>query len=326
MLLKLLKSRKSLLPLYIRLFKRLDPKIVFVVVSYNNEIIIEACKKLKITTVELQHGVITPYHLGYAFPEGKLKESFPDYFFSFGDFWNNSVNFPLPKSQIFSIGYSFLEAEKEKLASVSTPASQPTKKQLLFISQGAIGDKLSKFASDLIEEGIEKFDFELIYKLHPGEYNHWKTSYPWLLEASKSHIKVIDDSSSDLYQLMSSSEIIVGVFSTAIFEGLSFGVKTFVLEASGIEYMETLIQEKAVIKVSSAKDFLSYLSQENYGFDLNQIDQEDFFKSNAVLNATNQIEKLVEMIIDSIMRNAISIIVDKNKQITEMIDKLEKNQ
>ena len=289
MLYKLLKSRKSLLPLYIRLFKRLKPKLVFVVVSYNNELIIEACKKLNIPTVELQHGVITPYHLGYAYPEGQLKQLFPDYFFSFGDFWNNSVNFPLPKKQITSIGYSFLEGEKKRFT------GQSKNKQLLFISQGAIGDKLSKFASDLINENVEKFGFELIYKLHPGEYNHWKNSYPWLLEASlQSKIQVIDDSSSDLYQLMSSSEIVVGVFSTAIFEGLSFGVKTFVLDASGIEYMETLIQEKAVIKISSAKDLIDYLSEDNYGLDLKEINEEDFFKSNSVMNAIDQIEKLLQ--------------------------------
>src|SRR5690606_28400210 len=60
--------RVSRLPLYRALLARVRPKVVVVLVSYGNEALVEAARERGIPTVELQHGTIHPYHLGYTYP------------------------------------------------------------------------------------------------------------------------------------------------------------------------------------------------------------------------------------------------------------------
>ena len=71
---------------YIELLQKRNPKCVFLVVAYENKALVAACKKMNIEIIELQHGTISPYHLGYSYPENTMKlndeimpiEYFPD--------------------------------------------------------------------------------------------------------------------------------------------------------------------------------------------------------------------------------------------------------
>jgi len=155
--------RKSVLPAYRALLKKVNPKLAFVVCSYGKETFIEACKSMEIPVVELQHGVISPYHLGYSFPGPKrAKRTFPDYLFAFGDFWKESMEFPIIPERIYSVGYPYLEDEAAHYAELKK------EDQLLFISQGTIGKAMSQFAVALSKR--KDFSPRIVYKLHPGEY------------------------------------------------------------------------------------------------------------------------------------------------------------
>jgi hypothetical protein len=229
-----LSCRKSEMPFYRALLKKIRPKLVIVVVSYGKETLIETCKQLGIPVIELQHGVINPLHLGYSFPcHNQIKHTFPDYLFTWGDFWKESTKFPISKKQVYSMGYPFLESQICKF-------NQKLKvNQILFLSQGTIGKELSKFAVDLNMK--KDLGYKIVYKLHPGESSRWKREYPWLKDSS---INVIDNDSVPLYQLFAQSKIQVGVSSTAIFEGLNFGLKTYIVNLPGVEYMDYLIRNQ----------------------------------------------------------------------------------
>ena len=102
---------------YIELLQKRKPKQVFLVVAYENKALVAACKKMNIEIIELQHGTISPYHLGYSYPENTMKinneikeiEYFPDKILSFGDYWQNSSNFPIDKENIISMGFPYFE-------------------------------------------------------------------------------------------------------------------------------------------------------------------------------------------------------------------------
>ena len=47
---------------YIELLQRKNPKVVFLVVAYENKALVAACKKMSIDIIELQHGTISPYN------------------------------------------------------------------------------------------------------------------------------------------------------------------------------------------------------------------------------------------------------------------------
>ena len=257
---------------YTELFKKRKPKMIFVVVAYENQAIVAAAKDLGITVVELQHGTITDYHMGYSYPEktrlnGEIKY-FPDKILTFGDYWINEDTCPISHENIIPIGFPYFEAQSKDF--INIPAND---NQILFISQGVIGKYLSKLAYEIA--GKLK-DYRIIYKLHPGEYATWKQNYPELLEASKNdNFEVIDNSEIPLYKLFAQSGYQVGAFSTAIYEGLMFNCKTFILDVPGVEYLSDLINRNYVFKITDASDLIDNLEK----FKPKDYDKNFFFKS-----------------------------------------------
>jgi len=177
-----LKLRFSYRKVLSKILNRYKPKIV-IEVAYEhriNMVLNELCKERGITTIEFQHGATSRYHMAYDFPEGVKLDVFPDYYLSFGDYWNECTRLPLPKERVISVGYPYLEEEARKYK------KDERSKRVLFISQGTIAKGLSKLAVEFAENG----DYEVAYKLHPGEYARWRKEYPWLLE---SKVRVIDN-------------------------------------------------------------------------------------------------------------------------------------
>lgn len=268
--------RKAILPLYRKLLKRINPNLVLVVVGYGNETLIEACDEQDIPVAELQHGVIYKNHFGYSYSGSRNKESFPDYILVWGEFWKKAVEFPLPDERVIPVGYPYLE-QSAKMYSKSKQ-----KDQLLFISQGTIGKELSKFAVEVDQHPDIKHD--LVYKLHPGEYNRWETEYPWLIGTD---IEVIDSPDPPLYQLFSESCGQIGVYSTAVYEGLYFGLETYLYECPGEEILQPLLNNGTAKLVTSPKELASVFENGSQSFS-----QEYYFCSNATEQVCNVINQL----------------------------------
>ncbi|MGY5871405.1 MAG: hypothetical protein RTV72_04090 [Candidatus Thorarchaeota archaeon] len=262
-----LKIRASKLPLYIQLLKRIKPKLILLVNSLGKETLIEAGKILKIPTAELQHGVINNFHPTYAFNNGKRKYTFPDYMLVWGDYWKENIDYPIPQDNIVNIGFPFIDRELSKCKHIQK------KTQILFISQGYVGDGISQLALSLSQE-LES-DFTIAYKLHPSECDTWKEIYPWLVD---SKVDVIDRKDTSLHQLFSESIAQVGVGSTAVFEGLAHGLITYILNVSGAEYFDDLAKRGYVTMISSAEDFLNHFGKRT---DDAQFDTKFFFNPNA---------------------------------------------
>lgn len=225
-----LAARKIALPIIKRWLNKLQPRAVFIVCSYyGREIYIEACRELAIPIIELQHGTISPYHLGYSYPEGTQKVLAPDYFFSFGRYWEESVNLPMKSEHVRTLGYPYMDATLPRAVGAK-------KKQIVFISQGTIGLKLSHFAVRLKQ--FIPSDWKIIVKLHPGEIPDWASHYP---ELAASEIEVIAKNGRCLYELLAESSVQIGVYSTAIYEGLALECKTYLVNLDLVEYMQPLL-------------------------------------------------------------------------------------
>jgi hypothetical protein len=268
--------RNTLLPLYKLLLKRINPSIVVTVVSYGDETLIEACKRMNIPVVELQHGTPQSRHYGYVYPENEPKEMFPDYFLSFGEFWSKNIPFPIPDNRVITVGYPYLEKRLNAYNDIN-PASQ-----ILFISQGTIGAELSKFAIEVNQH--PDIEYDIVYKLHPGEYDRWKKEYPWLVDAE---FEVIDTSEPPLYQLFAESTVQVGVYSTAVYEGLAFSLETYLYDCSESKALKPLIRQGSAELVSSADELASSLGARDTTFD-----REYYFASNSIENICEVLDDL----------------------------------
>lgn len=224
--------------LYTKLLKRISPKEIYIVISYAHGDLIKAAKDLSIKTKEIQHGTFSKYHLGYSFPnrENKL-DYFPEELFVWNQYWKSIIPLPISSQNIKIYPFQFLEHNKNKYKSIKI------ENQIVILSQGVIGERMAKSILDNMDLFQNK---QLKYKLHPGEYNRWE-SYPSLVKLSKlDNVEILKDT--DLYELFTTSSIQIGVFSTAIYEGVEFGCKTILIDLPGIEYMDKFIEFHNLIK------------------------------------------------------------------------------
>lgn len=257
---------------YIELFEKRRPKQVFVVVAYENHAVVAAAKHLGVEVIELQHGTITYYHLGYSYPEKTRQNGeipyFPDKMLSFGDYWVSDEMSAISMENIIPVGFPYFEYQSRDFIGLDKIDNQ-----VLFISQGVIGKYLSKLAFEFAKANN---DLKIIYKLHPGEYETWRQNYPELVEASDfDNFEVIDSSEIPLYKLLAQSTYQVGAFSTAIYEGLMFDCKTFILDVPGVEYLDDLIEKGYVFKIENADD----LNENLEDFKPTDYDGNFFFKN-----------------------------------------------
>ncbi len=240
---------------YAKLLEKRHPKKIYLVVSYSfyKRPLIAAAKAQGIPTLELQHGTLSPYHLGYNFPGcDEPLDYFPDRFLTFGDYWKEAAHYPLPPENIETYGFPYFHEQKKRYEDVKKKPNQ-----ILFISQGVIGKKLSALAVECAKHLKDK---QIVFKLHPGEYDRWREEYTELVEARDlDNLQVVDHNEKNLYEYFAESTHQVGVFSTAIYEGLAFGCRTFIADLPGAEYMDDLVEKKIVRKIKSAAELIETL-------------------------------------------------------------------
>ncbi|MBO6104425.1 MAG: hypothetical protein J6O99_00830, partial [Methanobrevibacter sp.] len=69
----------------------------------------------------------------------------------------------------------------------------------------------------------------------------------------------------------------IGAFSTAIYEGLAFNCKTFIIDVPGVEYLDDLIDKDIVKRVKSSEELINYINNGNIS--IQEYDKDYFFKN-----------------------------------------------
>jgi len=212
---------------------------LYVVIGYLRMAAISAAKDLGIETIELQHGTISKYHLGYSYPNEKFIDYFPSKLYTFGSFWNKAACYPENISDDNFEVIGFPNISEYKAINLDDTDS------VLFLSQGVIGKELLDLAFNYSKLNREK---KIKFKFHPSEYSRWKKYFDTsICDEIIRNIEVIDYKS-NLYELICSSNHIVGVFSTALYEALHFGKNVYVANLPGVEYMDDLIDMNIIKK------------------------------------------------------------------------------
>jgi len=94
-----------------------------------------------------------------------------------------------------------------------------------------------------------------------------------------------------LYKLFAESRIQVGVNSTAIYEGLSFGLQTILLDLPGVEYMDYLVKEQVARVVASPEELAEKIQEGG----VPQIQAERFFKPDSLNNIKQAMDELLSV-------------------------------
>ncbi|MCK5342536.1 MAG: hypothetical protein KAR20_03980 [Candidatus Heimdallarchaeota archaeon] len=277
---------------YKKAFKKIlikvNPKVIFEISHYGSKSIAMnvTAHEMNVPTIELQHGTINQYHIGYNYANLKSGGNYPplpQYIFLFGEYWRKACKLPISEQNKIVTGFPHFESKRKVTEKISKKS-----KQILFLSQRLIGIELAKIAYDLAQEISE--EYKIVYKLHPAEYMDWKERYGWLSKLP--NVEIPDkNSKKSLYHLFAESDVQVGVFSTAIYEGLGFGLKTFIVDLPGHEYMNDLIESAFVSFVGNADEILENIDKKHR--DIQDIGDQ-IWQSNALDNMKTEIESIVK--------------------------------
>lgn len=213
---------------YCKLFENLKPSVIFSVGRGSKRIYLyKAAKDMGIKVAELQHGIISKSHVLYNYSDSMINSSqfqeyLPDYFLTFGSFWNKYLRDSTKK---VVIGYPHLTTSLSEIKRLSCPKFSQDKKRILIISQGTHTKdfvEIAKYLSAKLGNNIKIF-----YKLHPAEVlfeDRYKELYNY------KNIDVFKDG--NIYELFCECDCIVACYSTAILEALAFHKPIFILNNS----------------------------------------------------------------------------------------------
>lgn len=245
-----------LVPRMKRLLQKTRPRLLLEVVSYSRTCKAAniAARSLGIPIVELQHGTMGPYHVAYNYPDGIRSEVFPDYLFTWGEFWKETARFPISASNVISTGFPFFESEVAK-----SVADKRSKTRVLVISQGTIGDRLANLVLEMAAR-TDASEIQFVFKLHPAEYAYATNKYERLYSAPR--VTVVDSDRTKLYDLFAMCTHVIGTYSTAIVEAIGFGLVPIIAMFPGWEYFEALRGRPGVYFVQNAEDALQALTDD----------------------------------------------------------------
>ncbi|MGW6197178.1 hypothetical protein ACWF0M_13630 [Kribbella sp. NPDC055110] len=202
--------------LYRALLRKHRIKTVYLVVAYFHQHIVGAARDLGIRVVELQHGAISPFHLGYSYPDRPVVADQPDELWCFGSYWTDVADLPaVMRTEV--MGAPFLP-----------PPGPKDPHRVVFLSQGTVGSELVKVAGAV---AVEYPDLEVLFRLHPSERPEDYTI--------PSGVKLSTGGST--LDLLATATYQVGVSTTALFEGMALGCRTAVADLPGHEYLDPAI-------------------------------------------------------------------------------------
>lgn len=278
---------KTELPYYDRLINKISPRIIIEVEHYGTQcmIINQIAADRGIKTVELQHGTMYKEHAAYQYETDSLIEQLPQYLFTFSEYWNKIIKMPLKSTKVIATGFPYFEKMVENTK--KSNCKQIDKENILFISQGTISKYLVNLAIELNEK-LDKTKFRIIYKFHPSEYIGWAQRYP---ELRNSEIEVVDSSDVKLYELFACSRIQIGVYSTAIYEGIGFGLETYIYRIAHADAMQNLVQMGAAEYIESADDLLGKLEVKKNM----KVVKDILWKNNAFEKICDEISRLLSV-------------------------------
>lgn len=204
-------------------FKSLGTKKLFIVNAYSSPSIVAGAKLARVRVLELQHGFISEFHPGYSYPKIRV-QSAAHKVLVWGKYWAKAASFPVgSKPVVVGPSENYLKAR----AQVATV--QKRTKSILFSSQGAVGKEL--YAAALSWAKLLP-DFAITFRLHPNE----DLADYQVLEGAKN--LTLSHKTPTFLDVLGEHEYLVGGFSTTLYEGVSFGLKVFVLSLSGFENVQ----------------------------------------------------------------------------------------
>ena len=215
----------------------LKPCTAILVPAYGREAIVLSLKSLGVKVIELQHGAITSKHYGYSYIKNTVKKSGPDYLLVYGQYWIDRLQNAANTADNIKImgSHEFHMSDKDSSMEVAKKGFT----QVLFISQLRNRSIILKSYNRVREEFNANQSIKCVYRPHPRE----------------SSLGLAEHSRETIYEALAISDIIVGVYSTAMYQAIAIGKDVICLRAEGSSELDNVYLSK-YIKFADSTDQL----------------------------------------------------------------------
>ena len=240
-------------------------------------------KSLGIYTVEVQHGSMGRYHVGYNFHFKDRLDTLPDEIFTFGRYWNETTRIAGNGVRLTPTGMPYVEERMRRLS----PPDEHDKTRVLMVSQATIGGQLGEMALGL-RRLLDPEQYEIVYKLHPREFDSWRLTYPEGFPAPGIRV----EKATDLYDLLNETDIHVGVYSTVVIESLLFNKPLILVESYGAHYFTHLI-EKGRARFARNAEEIAAAVEGFAGSSSAPMDATHYWESDSLRKMRNRIDEIL---------------------------------
>jgi hypothetical protein len=207
------------------ILKRMKPKAVLIRCGYGRfpMALAQACRQLKIPSIELQHGLITAFLPAYRRTTPTTnKDCIPEYLLAQGEIYAELVRDGnlFEEDKVISAGYPYLQQtlNERKKPSGQKQSISPFPRNILFTSQWILSSEIQDFVIKVAEQlKRDNMDIGILFKPHPYDRNDYSDM------RNNDHIVLIDKYE-DTYKLFSSVDIHSTVYSTSGLEAIAFGI------------------------------------------------------------------------------------------------------
>lgn len=244
------------------LLRKVKPHLIIEVVGYSrlSQYLNLAANQLNIETLELQHSDVGENHISYNFNDAQKNkvESYPNYLAVWGDYFKDNIKFPIEQDNIIVVGFPYFWEKMEKAKTNSELQSKSVNKKLvLVISQPGNGKKLLEFCEQITSSSENLL---IYFKPHPNEIDEFE-NYQKMV-SDNDDIVLVTDGNIELYSMIKSSDVILGIHSTVLLEAAVINKKVLILKLPGWEHYQDLISdpELDVHLVNNKKDFFNTIS------------------------------------------------------------------
>jgi len=276
---------------------KIQPEIIFIRCAYGrfNMALVQAARELGILTVELQHGIISQYPVGYVKEqESKNFDCIPNYLLTYGEMFTSIItrDYLFNKKNVITTGFPYLE----KMKGEAPVIDQNLKKFVTYhdynvfvTSQWTVSEQVKKFVAELSERigpatGI-------IIKPHPRD----ESNYSSLKKYCNIYVTNKYDNTYEIFKVI---DVHSTVYSTSGLEALAFGKPNIFIQAgTNIKDFFDIVDNTSSYMASSTQEFIQHL--EHIKSHYNDISKEIgkkavlFFKPNPLGNVKKFLDSMI---------------------------------
>ncbi|MFS4483529.1 hypothetical protein ACKGJY_10960 [Hyunsoonleella sp. 2307UL5-6] len=265
-----LKRNISRIPIYKKLLAYVKPKAIYLKAGYapQSQIITQISKELNIDIVEVQHGHIYSLHGGYTLPKEKNKGFFPNYLAVWSNYYKNIViNNGWDKNSVKVFGDFTQIKDINDIDVFKTLKPKDVLKKIVnnhkyivtVVCQHSIEGVFSNFLKQI--KTIEKRNIGVILKLHPRLQEKQTLFFKHILK-DFDNIYVIGNT--DIKECFNVSNLVVGVYSTALIEALEYGLPVHLIDCKESQFLDDLLKLNLVRLSGGIDESYKILSEDNH--------------------------------------------------------------